>query len=443
MTPRLLVFTLTASTLIALPARAGWEEVAFDIIAQEVAEPVVAQGIDYPNPEEVEDGSCALDPCALDAPVPVTRIAYIDVANDNALMLASRFGPPGEPWTTEMVFERDAAHPDLVLDRDGQPIIAFENLDGTFTEELWIANRTAPGEGSMGTDNSLRTSIVTSSIMESPPSITLQHYGWDLGPFDSVRAIHLVWSAWHQTVNGNEMWHAYLDYEDFIEGQWFFQYRIGSFKEFLGDKIDWDEDEVQGRWPDAGPLWTDFSEGEDDIFAYEDFPMVAYVRGEKTTFRRAERPKNYTSPMYYWTERQNLGSIPDQRPTVDAVRDGGPVVAWAPACPKGGNLIIRESEIDAPWDEGHWTPIALAGSEDACDPQLSIGKYRAPYIAYTNPTTHEVELAVRPFEGLPWQNVIIGEGGEASIDYNRHTERQTLGYVSPSSDLVVVDGFYH
>ena len=67
-----------------------------------------------------------------------------------------------------------------------------------------------------------------------------------------------------------------------------------------------------------------------------------------------------------------------------------------------------------------------------------------PYLAYVNPTTNEIELAVRPFDTLPWETEIINEGAEPSIAYNKNTELQTIAFVQPwTGELQVVDGYFH
>jgi len=256
--------------------------------------------------------------------------------------------------------------------------------------------------------------------------------------FNSLFRVHIVYSA------DGLLMHAYLDWDEMEDNIWFENNPIGAYKNLQGTRFGWDEGEVMGQWPDAVGLWTDLSESDDDIFAYEEMPAVAYIRGTGLTFRRTEKPIALTSPMYNWFERQHLGSAPDMRPTIDAIRDGGPKVAWAPACPWGGNLLFRESETDNPNHKNEWLPTVLAGSESACDPEMSIGEYERPYVAYANPTTNEIEIAVRPFESLPWENEVVSEGAEPSIDYNKTTEMQAIAYVQPwTGELHVVDGYFH
>ena len=434
-----------ATSGLANTAHADWQEVSFDVIAVgapgTMLQPSIASGVDYPT-----DDFCEIEPCALDEPVPVTRVAYIDTANNNALMLASRFGPPGEPWTLETVYEENAQHPYLILDRDGQTVMSF--LEGwvgnSFPfEQIKIARRTSAALGNAGQLDSIFVRTVVAGNTTQPVPITLQYYGWDLSPTGAERGIHMLHSS-------GGIHHTFLDEEGFWPGPrntyWYQPHAIFGYLD--PNTEDWtpDNEGSQGAWPDAAPLWTDLAEDPDDIFAYEALPAVAY-QNNNITFTRAyqEYPWDSSSaPSHDFTDPMELWHQGDLRPSVDAVRDYPAAVVWSPPCPEAGNLLFNQSDPDEPWTLGDWPQPQWAGAENACDAELSIVEsINVPWVAFADPYSGEVGITVRPDAGGPWYSAMIGEGAEPTIDYNRLTKTQAVAYVQPANgELRVVDGFW-
>lgn len=434
----LAVFFTRAST-----ASASWDEVAFDVVGSglpySALQPSIANGVDYDTETICEDGG----ECSLEDPVPVTVVAWIDTANSNAVMLSTRRGEPGEPWTTELIWEDAGAHPQVVLDRDGRFYLTFLDLD-TFFSRVRIARRTAPGQGNAGDDDSILVRHGMPGEALTPVPLTLQYYGWDANPTDSLRGIHMVWSA------EGTLRHSWLP-EAAFEGPGAADPRtsiIGAYTDFWSNETVYEPDLVGGTWPDAAPLWTDVRTDADEILAYEQLPAISYLDLGSVEFRRAEVPSHsfyLPTPVHThdWRDELNIGGYGDLRTSIDAGRDGPPNVVWAPACPTGGNLVFRKSEVREPFHINEWEGTEWVGAENACEPEISLHRDLTPYIAFTDPFAELVELAVKPSEDVGWQIDTIAQGSEPTLDYNLETDLHSIAYVDHyTGELIVVDGTF-
>ncbi len=424
---------LVAAALSPSVAVAEWQEESFDIIAEGASgtalEPSLAAGVDHPTEEE-----CAIEPCALEEPVPVTKVAFVDTANGGDLTLASRFGDAGEPWGVETIREGPTRHPQLILDNDGGEIITF--LDPTSFSPLRIARRTLPEMGNCGPDKSFYCRVVASGNIDMPAPVVMQyHAAYSGAPEGGERRLHVVFSR------DGELWHAFIEEERFWAGDPFEEYPIGGIIDVQSGEITIEPDAVAGEWPAATPVYaTDY---DTEPCNYEAFPGVAYDE-QGVSFRRGREKDWSSTPMMAWTERVELGNEYDQRPTIDT-RYSVPAVAWAPACSSGAaGLYYREAREAEPWDIFGWQSSTAYVAENACDPSLSVGKYGVPYVAYVEPGEGSLELKVRLDEDKPWSGSdVIDEGAEPSMDYNPATGRQSIAYTEPGSgELRVVDGFW-
>ena len=405
-------------------AYADWQATNFDVIAQgapyTVMEPSLATGVVYPS-------GCEEPPCRYVEPIPVTRIAFV---NGGLIYLAWRIGGPGQPWSEPSLLAV-GAHPTLVLDRHGAELVTFmvELYPGTGL--VAMSNR-APAEGSLdGVDWDFRSVVVEPETIDMPAPPVIQYPGWDLTTSATPRRIHVVYS-----VRG-ELWHAHIAGADFENGGVdFASFPIGDDVWYEGPE-GYEPDDVAGTWPAAAPLWTDDQTSEGPL-DYEPMPVVSFNRSGVDVRRMEES----NSAQKYWTEIMDVGQSYDQRSTIDAVRDGPPHVAWAPPCTNGGaELYYRRSAVDDPWHIQEWESLEATGSENACDPSLSIGYGDLPFIAYVDPSAGTVRVTVRTGDG--WDHDDVGDGSEPSMDYNPLTEVQTIAYVEPSSgELRVVDGYW-